>query len=132
MFREFQWLLDFLDDQKSTLPGRLFSSGCGSLRFDIFVSAVILRTLREELLRRFLKTMTTFVKDFFAMSCTSKVRVEGRRHHHHLAHHKQRVRDQYECVVSTSTDNFPPPPTSCCTHRYIHIRPEVAGWAPLV
>ena len=146
MFREFLPRLDFLDDRGNQhcwvdcfpVAG---ADCCESLRFDIFVSAVSLKTLREELLRRFLTMMTTFVKDFFAMSCTSKIGVDGCRHRHYPAHHEQgdeRVRDQYECVVSASTDNFAPPPTShlCIAaryiRRYIHKRPEVAGWASLV
>ena len=40
--------------------------------------------------------------------------------------------------VYTSIDNVPPPPTlhlcdaARTKHRYIHIRPEVVGWAPPV
>ena len=41
-------------------------------------------------------------------------------------------------MTYTSTDNVPPSPTlhlcdaARSKHRYIHIRPEVVGWAPPV
>ena len=75
------------------------------------------------------------------LSRTAEARVEGRRRSRHLSNHQQgdgRVRVQVESVLGRfSIDNVPPPPTlhlcdaARSKHRYIHIRPEVVGWAPL-